>query len=115
MPGLAHLLHLHRFFTEIVPFARLWTVAVEATGADDRRGRLPLALATPEQDIVVVYLPTGGEITLARFDGYHRAEWFNPRTGLLTATTGTIDGLYAPPEPPSGDRPHDWVLVLRRD
>jgi len=111
--GLEHLLHLRRFFTGIVPFHQLWPVTVDATGSDEGRGRLPLALATPSRDIVVVYLPTGGELALAGFEGNMRGQWFDPRTGDLAGATSD-NGTWSPPEPPSGDRPHDWVLVLRR-
>ncbi|MDQ3653968.1 MAG: DUF4038 domain-containing protein [Chloroflexota bacterium] len=113
-PGLDHLLQVRRFFTEIVPFATLRPVAGVATGSDDRPGRGPLTLATPDRETIVVYLPTGGEMTLTSIDGAYGTEWFDPRSGELTSGPAWNSGVLSPPEPPTGDRPDDWVLVLRR-
>jgi hypothetical protein len=112
-PGLDHLRHLHRFFTTLVPFDRLAPSLLDVTGTDDRRGRLPLALATPERDIVVVYLPTGGDVSIRGLAGPPTVEWFDPRSGSLIEAGHTAAATYAPPQPPSGDKPDDWVLVLR--
>jgi hypothetical protein len=114
-PGLAYLLHLRTFFTELVPFARLRPVAGLAHSGDTRGGYAPLALATPERDAVVVYLPAGGDVIVdVDLDGYV-GQWFDPRTGAVSqATVPASGGGFSPPEPPAGDRPDDWVLVLRR-
>jgi hypothetical protein len=111
-PGLDHLLHVRHFFTDAVPFQRLQPAHTLAANTDDRRGRQPLTLATPERDIVVVYLPTGGDVTLATLEGRHAAQWFNPRTGELLNPVPAASNTFTPPEPPQGDRPNDWVLVL---
>lgn len=111
--GLAHLLQVRRFFTEIVPFASLQPVSGLATG-DDRPGHAPLALATPDRDVIVVYLPTGGGVMMAGLQGGYTIEWFDPRTGIMVDGPAWESGSLSPPEPPSGDRPDDWVLVLRR-
>ncbi len=113
-PGLDHLLQVRRFFTEITPFAALRPVAGLASGGDDRPGRQPLALATPERDVIVAYLPTGGEVTLNGLDGAYATEWFDPRSGELTSGPTWDGDPVDPPSPPAGDRPDDWVLVLRR-
>jgi hypothetical protein len=113
-PGLEHLLHVRRFFSDIVPFATLRPVAGLVTGSDDRRGRKSLALATAGQDVIVVYLPVGGDITLSIDASVHTAEWFDPRAGSLFPSKPADGVSFSPPEPPLGDRPADWVLVLRR-
>ncbi len=112
-PGLDHLLHVRRFFTEIAPFAALQPVSGLATG-DERPGRQPLVLASADQDVIVVYLPTGGDVTVSSLDGSHAIEWFDPRSGEVTHGAAWQAGPITPPSPPTGERPDDWVLVLRR-
>jgi hypothetical protein len=112
-PGLASLLHLRRFFTEVVPFDRLQPVPGLAHADDPRRGYQPLAMATAERDLIVVYRPAGGEITIALdLEGYS-GQWFDPRSGKIV-DGGTRSGMmFTPPEQPQGEHPNDWVLVLR--
>jgi len=111
--GLDHLLHLRRFFTELVPFASLRPAPGLATG-NDRPGHRPLALSTSEHDLAVVYLPTGGDVTPNGLDGRYATKWFDPRTGELTSAAVWESGPLSPPSPPTDERPGDWVLVLRR-
>lgn len=111
--GLEHLLHVRQFFTEVMPFATLRPAAGLASG-DERPGYRPLALAMPDHDQAVVYLPAGGEVTLTGLDGRYATQWFDPRTGALTSGPDWETGPLSPPAPPSGDRPDDWVLVLGR-
>ena len=113
-PGLASLLQLRRFFTEVVPFERLRPVAGLAHGNDPRRGYQPLALATPEQDIVVVYLPTGGEVTLDFDVEGWAGQWLDPRIGDLIDGGVLAGTVFSPPERPQGEHPDDWVLILRQ-
>ncbi len=113
-PGLAHLLQVRRFFTEIAPFATLRPVPGLVTGSDERPGCCPLALATPDREVVVIYLPIGGEVTPTGLTGEYASEWFEPRTGDLAPGPTWDSGPIGPPSPPVGDRPDDWVLVLRR-
>ena len=112
-PGLEYLLHLHDFFTRIVPFEGLRPDAGFATGADPRHGRQPLALTNSERDVIVAYLPAGGDVTLSIDTLDYSVAWFNPRTGETGSATSAIGATFSPPEPPSGDRPADWVLILR--
>lgn len=112
-PGVADLMHLHRFFHEIAPFHLLSPVAAPGTGSDDRFGGSPLALATESNAMVVVYLPTGGTFAPDDLTQWTTATWFNPRTGELHEAEAISDNQLAAPEPPSGDHPADWVLILR--
>lgn len=114
-PGLAFLLHLRRFFTEIVPFERLRPVADLVEPADWLPGHRPLALATEQRDLVVVYLPAGGSAEL-RFPAEVRwlARWFDPRRGEVSRATGESCNRFEAPLS-QGDHPDDWILVLSWD
>ncbi|MGB3306874.1 MAG: DUF4038 domain-containing protein [Thermomicrobiales bacterium] len=112
-PGVAYLLHLRRFFTELVNFACLRPVTGLATSADTREGYRPLALATPERDLVAVYLPAGGEISLHTERAPAHASWFDPRTGELFDAALPEDGPIAVPGGEENGHPADWVLLLR--
>lgn len=116
-PGLAYLLHLRRFFTEVVPFARLKPAPHLVVPADHAPGHRPLALATPERDWLTVYLPTSGAVSLALPNASaYQAQWFDPRTGdLAPAKTDASSGETNFVAPATGsEHPDDWVLVLSR-
>lgn len=112
-PGLAYLLHLRRFFTELVPFDRLRPAPDLARSNDSAPGHGPLAMATPERDIVVVYLPVGGDVTVELDPEGRAGQWFDPRTGEVVDLKMQAGGKFTPPSRPTGDHPDDWVLVLR--
>jgi hypothetical protein len=112
--GLGHLLHVRHFFSEVVPFDRLVPALGLVSSTDQRRGHAPLGLASADGDVAVVYLPVGGEVTVEQEGGFTTGTWFNPRTGELgvaSAVTGQV--AFSPPEPQVGERPEDWVLILR--
>ncbi|MBA2247803.1 MAG: DUF4038 domain-containing protein [Chloroflexia bacterium] len=111
--GLTSLLHLRHFFTGLVPFDRLQPVTGLARSSDSAAGHAPLAMATPERDIVVVYLPVGGEVSLEPGLEGHKEHWFDPRIGEMTTHEQRANNVFTPPERPAGDHPDDWVLVLR--
>ena len=111
--GLTSLLHLRHFFTGLVPFDRLQPVTGLARSSDSAAGHAPLAMATPERDIVVVYLPVGGEVSLEPGLAGHKEHWFDPRIGEMTTHEQRANNVFTPPERPAGDHPDDWVLVLR--
>ena len=111
-PGLASLLHLYRFLTEIAPFHTLRPAADLVTG-DYPPGHRPLALATPERDRIAVYLPTGGEVRLALpSDRTFKVARFDPRTGALDDAEPFTAGRWRAPSPTNERRPDDWVLLL---
>lgn len=112
-PGLEYLLHLRTFFTETVPFDRLRPVAGLARSTDPAPGHAPLAMATPERDIVIIYFPVGGEVTVDLDLGDRAVQWFDPRSGEVVAGSKQAGGVFAPPETAKTDHPPDWVLVLR--
>lgn len=112
-PGLAYLLHLRHFFTELVPFERLRPVAGLARSNGARPGYGPLTMATPERDIVVVYLPANGDVMIEMDLEAFTGEWFDPRTGEPRRAAASAGATFTPPETGAADRPDDWVLVLR--
>ncbi|HHX42688.1 MAG TPA: DUF5060 domain-containing protein [Chloroflexi bacterium] len=115
-PGLAHLLQIRRFFTEIVPFQRLQRAWELASAGNATPGDRPLTLAAPEGDLIVVYLPVGGavEVALPRGEGQYRARWFNPVSGELLPAEGA-GGRFVAPEVVYLGHPQDWVLLLEAE
>jgi hypothetical protein len=114
-PGMAFLLILRRFFTEVLPFARLQPAPEIVAPATWQAGHQPLVLASAERDVVAIYLPVGGGVALnlpTALVGY-RAQWFDPCTGQLSPTAPADERFCAPTTVRKG-HPQDWVLVLRR-
>ncbi|HEY63536.1 MAG TPA: DUF5060 domain-containing protein [Caldilineae bacterium] len=115
-PGLAYLLHLRRFFTEMVPFHRMRPAPELIAPGAYAPGRRPLALATEDREVVAAYLPVGGAVELTLPTGKrYQARWFDPRTGdLQAAGMSEADGrrrFVAPPGQDEQGHPWDWVLV----
>lgn len=112
-PGMADLLLVRRFFTEIVPFERLRPAPSLLAADEDRVGYRPQALAADDNGIVTVYLPAGGTVSLLSLGDDERDErWFDPRTGELTPARAEVsDGKRIFTAPAGGERPWDWVLV----
>ena len=103
-PGLAYLLHLRRFFTEVVPFHQLRPAPEIVAGGEYAPGHRPLALATASRDLIAIYLPAGGPAEPALPDDkQYTLRWFDPRTGDMG------DGM---PETGTVERPQDWVLIF---
>lgn len=114
LPGLEHLLHLHRFFTEIVPFAQLRPDQTLVKEEAVPPGQAPLTMANEERNLVVIYLPVGGDVRIVDRQVPATAQWFDPRSGVLGVEQPAPGPVFTPPEPPVGERPDDWVLILRR-
>lgn len=112
-PGLISLLHLRRFFTELVDFSLLRPASGLATSPDTREGYGPLTLATPERDLISVYLPAGGEISLQVDRVPAHALWFDPRTGQLSDAGIDAGQAISSPGGEENGHPADWVLLLR--
>ena len=114
-PGLEYLLLLRRFVQECVPFADLRSAA-ELLGpvcGDYQPGHAPLAIATPERNVVAVYLPVGGAVELALPAGRYGAEWFDPLTGNILPAEG-VGRTYSAPCGEHEGYPQDWTLILKR-
>ncbi len=111
--GMADLLQLRRFFTEIAPFAELKPAEDLLSGADYPAGHKPSCLATSDRRIVAVYLPTGGEVALDVDPGGYSTSWFDPRTGELSPAEPSGRG-FAIDRSDDPNRPDDWVLLLER-
>jgi len=111
-PGMVDLLHVRRFFTEIAPFARLRPAPDLVAEGPGELGHRAQALASPERDLIAVYLPTGGEVRLQLpAEGRLRAQWFDPRRGELQPADGG-PRFASPGGGEQPDRPWDWVLLL---
>lgn len=62
--------------------------------------------ASGEKDLLMAYLPCGGEISLAAKDLEFR--WFDPRTGIYQKAVASSYGTYQAPDE------QDWVLFSGR-
>lgn len=116
-PGMVHLLHVRRFFTEIVPFDPLQPAQALLAPAGYAHGYEPLVLASPNRDVVAVYFPAGGVATLKVRFGDGSVQWYDPRTGTLDDGEAEVvdEGVRAvcPDAVDAAGHPQDWVLVLR--
>jgi hypothetical protein len=115
--GVVYLQNVRRFFTTVVPFARMRSAPEVVLPAAYERGHQPLALATEERDVVVVYLPVGGGVTLdLPRENRYDARWYDPRTGELHPWDAQSAGrcFVAPSGLDRKGRPLDWVLILSR-
>jgi hypothetical protein len=133
-PGMEYLLHVRRFFTEIVSFDQmrpnrdlLPSLRLEDSRympAEYPSGKRPLAITTPERDVVAVYLPVGGTLALKPTDdmpwlklppgGRWHFRWFDPRTGEMPRARAERSWFFTAPEGEENGHPHDWVLVVAR-
>ena len=125
--GTYEAMHLHALF-EALPWHRLVPMhvmdgALVVSGEGHRRDRI-VAAATPERDVIVVYVPLTGRRTrsftvdLSGVRAPVRARWFDPSTGeyvpiamppaLRNAVEFTTPGANR-----SGT--NDWVLVVQAD
>lgn len=112
-----HLLHVRRFFTQLVSFDGLQPSPELISGEEYPRGNRPLALRSGDGGTVVVYLPVGGvaHLSLPRGRTYE-VRWFDPRVGDLSEAPFTMGepehGVLAAPTTGGDERPWDWVLLL---
>lgn len=116
-PGVVYLQNVRRFFIEVVPFHRLRPAPQIIAAGEYARGHRPLALATDSHDVVAVYLPAGGTVTLdLPGDDRYKAQWYDPRRGELSPATPSDHndelGFAAPPGQDGDGHPWDWVLAL---
>ena len=114
-PGLAALLHLRRFLTEVVPFASLRPAPDLVPPGANAPGHRPLVLAATDAACVAAYLPVGGEVSLPSLGDDREERWFDPRTGESRDATPRADGDRRIFTAPAGPGPHlaDWALVSR--
>jgi hypothetical protein len=112
--GMVDLLHVRHFFTEVVPFHRLHPMPQLVAQGEYELGHRPLAMATEALDLVVVYLPTGGEVQLCvETTNSYQAQWFNPRTREIQVATPLAAGDGLRFAAPADEPMMDWVLLLR--
>lgn len=64
-----------------------------------------------EGERYVVYLPSGGNMTLQLQDGNYTAQWFNPRSGEYSDLPAVEETSWTSPDAPDGE---DWVLLLQK-
>ncbi|MFO8006801.1 MAG: DUF5060 domain-containing protein [Candidatus Brocadiia bacterium] len=110
--GMEQFLLMRRFFHQIVPFEKVRPAPALVQGEGWDRGHAPLAMADAERELVAVYLPVGGEVTLKLPEGKrYGARWFDVRTGKLSAAAAE-NGRYFSAPAGGGEHPYDWILVL---
>lgn len=122
--GVAYLRNVKAFFAEELASSDLRPapeLIVEAAGA---WGHAPLALADSDRDLVAVYLPAGGDVTLTLDDpdAYPTRWWYDPRTGDRqdvdpAQTQADAEGHLTLASPGGTDdpgHPWDWALVVQR-
>ncbi len=108
--------HLRRFVTKAIPFHRLHPAPTLVAPDDYDRGHRPLVLASQDRDLIAVYFPAGGAVTLQVSNRGYTAQWYDPRTGAVRA--GRFEAyeeglrLEAPLAHDGEGRPQDWVLTL---
>lgn len=120
--GVRYLQLVRRFFMQVVPFEALSPAPRLVVAGAYGTGRKPLALASPERELVAVYFPAGGSavLDLPLGQAYIEQHWYDPRTGALCNATPSPDlpgtgGLVRYATPGGVDaqgRPLDWVLAL---
>jgi len=111
LPGSTQMKYLAGLFTSI-PW---WTLRpddsllVEQPGKENP-ARYISASRSEDGNLVVVYLPMGGEVRLRPGELVQglSGQWFDPRTGQRTLAHDTGQGTFCAPEE------QDWVLVLRK-
>ena len=109
--GMADLLQLRRFFTELVPFADLRPLPPPSGWPAVPSGHRPSLLAG--EGVLLAYLPVGGGIDLTHVaQPSHAPAWFDPRSGELLPADPAGPHWTAPSRAERADRPDDWVLVF---
>jgi hypothetical protein len=120
--GVAYLRNVKAFFAEELASSDLRPAPELVAEADGAWGHAPLALADPDRDLVAVYLPAGGAVTLTLDDpdAYPTRWWYDPRTGDRqdvdpAQTEANAEGhltLASPGGTDDAGHPWDWALVL---
>jgi hypothetical protein len=125
-PGTFEALHLHALF-EALPWERLVPAGLSTSGPEpiasgQRWGRKHLAAAaTPEGDLLVVYVPPDGDgprafaVDLSRMRSASTGRWYDPSTGAFLPLAGALPRSAAVEvETPgrNGAGANDWVLIV---
>jgi len=111
--GMKYLLVLRDFFTNIVEFHRFKPeTEIIDQSIQYKTGARPLCMSTLEKDTFLVYLPSGGTVSLnlPEPSGFE-SSWYNPRTGKTKQASKTMKEEIAKFRTPDEA---DWVLVLKR-
>jgi len=95
------------FFQQHLPFWEMEPDNERASGAEAR-------VLAKGDEIVAVYLPNGGNVSVRLGPGACTVEWYNPRTGGALKPGRKLQGggireIGHPPEEPE----KDWAAVLR--
>lgn len=115
LPGASDIAHVERLFSEF-PLARLRPCQSAIAGANPDGARHARALLGVNRRVLLVYLPSGGEVGL-KLDhlapGEVRLGWFEPRSGrMLNSTSRPRTAVLDAQAPSSGT---DWVAVITID
>ncbi|MCX6628040.1 MAG: DUF4038 domain-containing protein, partial [Candidatus Solibacter sp.] len=113
MPAAGQMTHLIGFF-QSVEYWRLKPVpgVLAKQPGEETASRFISAAQTPEKDLTVIYTPTDRTIVVrpAALPGRIASEWFNPRTGGRTPTSGRTAAESVEFSAPADG---DWLLVLK--
>jgi hypothetical protein len=111
LPGSSDMKHMAALFTSL-PWWQLRPAddLLTAQPGGDDPARHVSAARTESGDVVLLYLPVGGDVELisGAIHSSLRAEWFDPRTGQRKPAERTGAGKFSAPDK------QDWVLLLRK-
>jgi hypothetical protein len=97
------------FFRSHLPFAQM--------EPDNERATNGAWVLAKGDEVVAVYLPTGGDTSLRLGPGKYSVQWYNPRTGgsLVSGSTSSMaGGANVSPGKPPADPDKDWAILIKR-
>ena len=95
------------FFRKNLPFAQ--------DRADNQRATGAAYVLAKADEVVAMYLPSGGDTTMRTAAGKYSVQWYNPRTGELSKPAMVrADANPLSPGKPPADPEKDWAILIRR-
>jgi hypothetical protein len=109
LPGSFHMKVLVEFFGTIAGWKLIPSNELLANqpGSKDPADFISLA-ASNSRDLLVAYLPMGGEISLNHAVSSFKVTWVDPRTGRIISSRASNSVAYRAPDS------QDWLLLLRK-
>jgi hypothetical protein len=95
------------FFRQYVPFAQM--------EPDNDRATNGAYVLAKGDEVIAVYLPSGGETSIRLGPGKYTVQWYNPRSGGPLQSRAEVQGggAVSPGKPPT-DPDKDWAILLKR-
>jgi len=109
LPGSIHMRVMAEFFGTIAWWKLIPSNELLANqpGSTDPTNFISLA-ASNSRDLLVAYLPVGGEISLNYAVSSFETTWVDPRTGRKISSRAPMSGILRAPDS------QDWLLLLRK-